>query len=65
MHSHQCMIHHYKDADNGHFHLEVAEQLIKSFHFWQRSGHPPRHEHATSSQLDKQLGHYPIQDTKS
>ena len=47
-----------------HFCLEVAEQLIGSFRFRQRSGHPPRLEHAPPSQLDKQLGHYPIQETK-
>ena len=47
-----------------HFHLEVAEQLIGNFHFQQRSGHPPGPEHAPPSRLDKQLGHYPIEETK-
>ena len=47
-----------------HFHLKVAEQFIGSFHFCQRSGHPSGPEHAPPSRLDKQLGHYPIQDTK-
>ena len=47
-----------------HFRLEVAERLIGSFHFRQRSGLPPRPEHAPPSRLDKQLGHYPIQDAK-
>ena len=45
-----------------HFHLEIAEQLIESFQFQQRSGYPPRPEHAPLSWLDKQLGHYPIQN---
>ena len=39
-----------------HFCLEVAEQLIGNFHFWQRNGHTPRPENAPLYGLDKQLG---------
>ena len=53
-----------KKRDFINFCLDVAEQLIGSFHFRQRSGQPPRAESAPPMRLNKNRPHYPIQETK-
>ena len=45
------------------FRIDVANQLIGSFHFRQRAGRPPSSEHRTEQRLNRQLDHWPIQET--
>ena len=45
------------------FRIDVANQLIGSFHYRHRAGRPPSGEHRTLQRLDLQLNHWPVQET--
>jgi len=60
--------HLYDESNKGRdflsFTIDVAHQLIGSGRYREKAGRPPSGDHAPESRLDKDLGHWPVQQSE-